>query len=99
MNAMLTTSKSPLKSALKDIIKDNPKSLDATVASEALKYDDPEAFFSDLLQHGCVSGMVSSLVYYTDTHAFFDTHYQAIEALRDEVEANLGEPLQIKGDL
>jgi len=95
----MTPASASLKPALQDIIKSEPTSLQATVAREALDYHDITAFFSDLLQHGCVSGMVSSLVYYSDTHAFFDQHYAAIEDLRDDVEDNLGEPLQIKGDL
>ena len=99
MNIMTPISNTSLNSALEDIIKSRPNSIQAAVAREALDYHCPKDFFSDLLQHGCVSGMVSSLVYYADTHAFFDQYYSAIEALRDDVEHNLGEPLQIKGDL
>lgn len=95
----MTAVSASLKSALQNIISSKPNSLQAVVASEALEYHDIAAFFSDLLQHGCLSGMVSNLVYYIDTHAFFDTHYVEIEDLRNEVEDNLGEPLQIKGDL
>lgn len=39
-------------------------------------------FFSDLLNYGCVSGMVGSLIYYHDTHVFFDRHYAEIEEIR-----------------
>ena len=52
------------------------------MAREAMGYDDPDAFFSDLFEHGCVSGMVGSLVYYTQTRAFFILHYDEIEELR-----------------
>jgi len=99
MNTVTTVTKSNLQDALKSYANAKPASLRSAVAIEALEYHDPKIFFNDLLQHGCISGMVSSLVYYTDTHAFFDQHYQAIENLRDEVEDNLGEPLQVKGDL
>jgi len=61
--------------------------------------NDPTGFLRDLAQHGCISGMVSDLVYYTDTHAFFDRHYDEIERLREEIEESLGEPLPISGDL
>ncbi len=87
------------KLQLQDIITSEPNSLRAAVASEALDHDDIKGFFSDLLQHGCISGMIGSLIYYTDTHKFFDTHYNAIEDLREEYEFNIGEPLQIKNDL
>ena len=69
------------------------------VGAEALVYDEPEIFFKDLLNHGCVSGMVWSLIYFTDTHAFFDKHYDEIEAIREEFEDGTGLPLTIKGDL
>lgn len=29
-----------------------------------------------------MSGMVGSLIYYRDTHKFFDTHYAEIEEIR-----------------
>ena len=35
-------------------------------------YGDAEKFKSDLLQYGCVSGMVSELIYYKDTVALYD---------------------------
>jgi hypothetical protein len=39
------------------------------------------------------------LVYYSDTHAFFDKHYDEIEELRGDWEDSVGQPLAIKGDL
>ena len=88
-----------MKKLLKQLCKDNPESIKAAVAQAALDYDDPQAFFNDLLQHGCISGMVSSLIYYKDTHAFYDKHYSEIEELRTEYEESTGEPLQINNDL
>lgn len=88
-----------IKSELEAISNKTPGSLRAAVADEALDYCDPQSFFTDLLKHGCISGMVCSLIYYADTHAFFDTHYSEIETLREETEDNLGMPLTIKGDM
>lgn len=88
-----------MKNLLKQICKNNPESIQAEVAQEALDHDDPQTFFNDLLQHGCISGMVSSLIYYTDTHAFYDKHYSEIEELRAEYEESIGEPLQTHNDL
>jgi len=39
------------------------------------------------------------LIYYADTHAFFDRHYEEIEELRIEWEASIGAPLSIQDDL
>lgn len=88
-----------LKSKLNEILNQDPQSIKAHVASEALNYDDPKLFFQDLLSHGCVSGMVGSLIYYRQTHKFFNTHYDEIETIRSELEEITGEQLSIKGDL
>ena len=90
---------SHLKRKLKDIIKSEPDTIRAAVASEAIDYHDIIDFFNDLLRHGCQSGMVGSLIYYSDTHAFFDKHYREIEELRYQYEQDFGMPLQPQGDL
>ncbi len=38
-------------------------------------------FMSDLLQHGCSSGMISSLICYSDTIKFYDKYEDDIEEL------------------
>jgi len=88
-----------MKNLLKQILKDHPQSIKAEVAEEALDHDDPKTFFKDLLQHGCISGMVGKLIYYKDTHTFYDKHYAEIEELREEYEESTGEPLKIPSDL
>ena len=88
-----------MKTQLQQIIKTDVYSLKTAVAQEALDYDNPEAFFHDLLNNGCVCGMVGSLIYYVDTRAFFDKHYDEIEGLREEYEDSTGEPIKIKGDI
>ncbi len=88
-----------MKKILKQILKDNPNTIKAEVAEEALEHEDPQTFFKDLLQHGCISGMVTKLIYYKDTHAFYDKHYAEIEELREGHEESTGECLQVKNDL
>ena len=88
-----------LKTLLQDILNNKPASIQAAVAQEALERESPQDFFVELAQYGCASGMVSSLIYYCDTHRFYDEYYDEIEDLRLEYEDNLGEPLKIKGDL
>lgn len=83
---------------LETITQSEPKSLRCAVAQEALDYDCQPSFFNDLLTNGCVSGMVSSLIYYTDTHAFYDEHYDEIEQLRLQAEEDQGQPLCVHGD-
>lgn len=69
------------------------------VADEALSHEDVETFFLDLQNSGCVSWMISSLIYYHETHEFFDKHYDEIEDMRYEYEESIGEKLSIEWDL
>ncbi len=87
---------------LQEIIEQSYDSLEKAVALEAL---DPQSdeytinFFKDLLQYGCVSGVVSSLICYNQTEAFFDTHYLEIMELKTEFEESVGQPMKIPFEL
>lgn len=61
-------------------------------------YETPEKFFNDLSKHGCSSGMISELIYYTDTYNFFDEHYDDIMQLIVEQNKMCGEPLDLMKD-
>jgi len=79
-----------IKTELKNIVKRQPDSLKAAVANEVLDHLDQEGtaecFFKDLMRGGCVSGMISSLIYYTDTTEFFNKHEIEITELVEETE-------------
>ena len=63
-------------------------SIRAFVAKEALcrDYADIKHFFKDLFRYWCISWMVNSLIRYTDTHRFFDEHYDEIQEVLEEQE-------------
>ena len=61
--------------------------------------DDIKMFFSDLMNGGCQGGMIGELVYYADTAKFYDKFYDEIEELRENLEFEMGEAVNIKGDL
>ncbi|MBL7799824.1 MAG: hypothetical protein JNL95_03785 [Chitinophagales bacterium] len=84
--------KNTLITSLQTIASKEEQTIEKYVAEKALGYCEkhPENFFSDILTYGCASGMVSGLVYYADTHTFFDTYYEEIEALRMEYESSTG---------
>lgn len=90
-----------LRKKLRKIANQPQNSLRKEVAMEALErgLDGIVPFFHDLLSHGCASGMIGGLIYYTDTHDFFDEHYREIEQLREEWTEMVGEPFIIKGDM
>lgn len=101
MNAQVTRNQCDLKVHLEKLSTSKECSLTKEIATIILDQasDDLKPFFTDLFQHGCVSGMVGDLVYYADTYAFYDRHYAAIEAMREEHEDETGEPLILQGDL
>ncbi len=39
----------------KTLLEENQGNITESVIDEALSYDTPEAFFKDLLEHGCIS--------------------------------------------
>lgn len=84
---------------LKKIIKDTPATIEAFVAQEALDHENLSHFFNDLATYGCVSGMVCSLIYYHQTHQFFDYYYEQINELRLEYEENTGIQIELGTDL
>ena len=49
------------------------------------------ATIEDIINHGCQSGIVPALVYYSDTEAFFDRHVDEIFDLYNEAKAEYGE--------
>lgn len=56
-------------------------------------------FINEVLNYGCQSGIVSELIYYKDTHHFYDRFYLEIETIRRRYENMTGSPIHVKGDL
>ena len=55
--------------------------------------NDPEerkTYLQDLTQHGAISGMVSGLVYYSETTQFFNEHRDEILAMLTEMKEETG---------
>jgi helix-turn-helix protein len=70
-----------------------------TKVREIIEENGGASFAQDVLTHGCVSGVVTELIYYKDTHEWFDTYYDEIMELVEEYEEMLGEKLQWNGDM
>jgi hypothetical protein len=95
MRTTKTISEKKLKKQLQKRLTKNPISIEASVIQEAFDYHNIKDFFKDLLQNGCISGMIGSLIYYRDTEKFFDTHYEEIIWLKTEYEESTGQPMNI----
>lgn len=64
-------------------------------------YDgDFEHFVNQLLEHGCVSGMIGSLIYFSDTVKFYEDNQSEIDALLYETMESYGSysPADVFGD-
>lgn len=53
-----------------------------------------ESRLEDILQHGCISGTVSNLVYYNDTMAFYEEYKEDINELLYESMQDTGLSIQ-----
>lgn len=61
--------------------------------------DDAINYIKDVATHGCISGIVTSLIYYTQTTEFFNKHYDDIMGLVQEHEDATGQRVQHDGDM
>ena len=55
------------------------------------EYNDPKQTVLEVLEHGCVSGIVGELCYYSDTTAYYAKNKDAINHLLYEQMEDLGE--------
>lgn len=56
-----------------------------------LNTDERLFYIKEVLQNGCQSGIVGSLIYYTDTHKFFNEFSDEIFEILEEIKDNTGE--------
>lgn len=64
--------------------------LEQTVATYINSHEAPRDHLKDILNYGCQSGTVNDMIYYADTHKFFDKHYDDIEELRNNWKEETG---------
>lgn len=58
-------------------------------------YENPITFLEEVLQYGCSSGMVSELIYFTETKCFFIKHMEEIFDIYNEVKDNLSPDFEV----
>lgn len=69
------------------------------ILNEWDEYDDPKQIVIDLLEHGCQSGMVGHLVYYSQTMAYYKKHKEEIDNLFYDAMDEYGvAPSELLGD-
>jgi len=93
-----TTTPKELKN-LKDIASDTcRRSLFRLVASDALDEENPMDYLRNDCEH-IIDGCVNRLIYYADTHAFFDKYYDDILSAVYANEVSTGEKISPDGEI
>lgn len=59
------------------------------------KYDNPLTGLEEITTHGCVSGILTDFIYYSDTKEFYTKHIDDIESFIDDLEDDLGESIRL----
>lgn len=59
------------------------------------RYDNPVNGVEEISTHGCVSGVLSDFVYYSDTKEFYTKHIDDIEDFIYDLEDDLGESIRL----
>ena len=54
------------------------------------EYDDPTDYFTDIIEHGCINGIVPELIYTYQAAAFVRKHLEDIFDLYNELKEELG---------
>lgn len=74
----------------------NLKNIKAIVLEDA---DGEITYIKDVAEFGCVGGNCNGLIYYEDTHKFYNEHADEIDEILDDIEEQQGEPYNIKENM
>lgn len=69
---------------IKDFLEENDNELYKAVVEDVIDSTDPdeiETYLKDIVECGCSSGCVSSMIYYDDTVKFYDTYADFINGM------------------
>lgn len=79
-----------------DTIKADNGTIRAQILADA---DGVINYIKDVATHGCIGGICSNLVYYTDTHAFYNKHADEIDEILERVGEEMGESYNIQENM
>jgi hypothetical protein len=60
-------------------------------------YDTAESMLNDLMQHGCISGMVGHLIYCHDILSFYRKHHKEIDQMYAQAIQDFGNNFRLNG--
>lgn len=83
---------------LEKILKETDNELTHYVINDIIDgkdIDEQESYMRDVMRVGCQSGVVSSLIYYTDTKAFYIKYMDEIHELYNDTVEQMGDNVEI----
>ena len=88
---MINVLNSIVKNTMEDTLKHEVAEILIDMLDSDINNEEVLTTIEDIINHGCASGIVPALVYYSDTEAFFDRHADEIFDLYNEAKAEYGE--------
>lgn len=83
---------------LRNMVENSDSKLFVSVANDLIDSvsdnEELEIHIKDIMQYGCISGIVSSQIYYKDTQKFFDNHQEEIFDLYNDLKSEYGDFLK-----
>lgn len=83
-------------------IKENSEGIKLFVIDDILEFnesdDEIRAYMNDVLNYGCSSGCVSSLIYYSDTDKFFHKYSDEVLEMLDDAKKEYGITFEINSN-
>ena len=88
-----------MKNYLENLLQECESELTKEVIKIALDniddYENPIDYFTDIMEHGCISGIVTELIYYYQTEEFFNRHVDEILEIYNETLAYVDTDMEI----
>ena len=88
-----------MKNYLENLLQECESELTKEVIKIALDniddYENLIDYFTDIMEHGCISGIVTELIYYYQTEEFFNRHVDEILEIYNETLAYVDTDMEI----
>ena len=88
---MLNLLNSIVENTMEDSLKHEVAEILVDMLDTDINNEEVLTTIEDIINHGCQSGIVPALIYYSDTEPFFDRHVDEIFNLYNETKAEYGE--------
>lgn len=88
---MLNVLNSIVENTMEDSLKHEVAEILVDMLDTDINNEEVLTTIEDIINHGCQSGIVPALIYYSDTEPFFDRHADEIFELYNDMKVEYGE--------